>query len=119
MASVFRWPFVVVSLALFAAGDVAFVAAFFVSVGRSRTEAVTTAGVYFLTGSAPRGVRGRFWLHVLVQTAVAVVAASVEPFTTVAFGILVPTLGLGLMGMWGARHGTFPPRPPDRRRAQP
>jgi hypothetical protein len=24
---------------------------------------------------------------------------------------LVPMLPLGLIGLWGARHGTFPPRP--------
>lgn len=112
--SLFRWPSVVVSLALFAVGLAAFVAAFVVSVGRSREELVTTAGVYFLSGSAPRGVRGRFWLLVGVQTVVAVVSASVRPFTTVAFGILVPTLGLGLMALWGARHGAFAPRPPGR-----
>jgi len=26
------------------------------------------------------------------------------------FGVLVPMLPLGLLGLWGARHGVFPPR---------
>ena len=40
-----------------------------------------------------------------------VAAASIRPFTAVAFGILAPMLGLGLMGLWGARHGRFPAAP--------
>ena len=42
-----------------------------------------------------------------------VAAASIRPFTEVAFGILAPMFGLGLMALWGGRHGTFPPRPPE------
>ena len=34
----------------------------------------------------------------------------IRPFTPLAFGILVPMLGLGLIALWGARHGTFPAR---------
>jgi hypothetical protein len=108
--SVFRWPAVVVSLALFAAGLAGFVAAFLLSVSRSRFEVVTTPGVYFLSGSAPSGVRGRFWLLLGAQTVVALATASIRPFTSVAFGILVPTFGLGLMALWGARYGTFAER---------
>lgn len=110
--SVFRWPAVLVALVLFAVGFVGFVWAFLLAAGRSRYEQVSTVGVYFLGGgSAPRGVQGRFWLLVGVQTVIAVVTASVRPFTTVAFGILVPTFGLGLMAMWGARHARFRERP--------
>jgi hypothetical protein len=47
-----------------------------------------------------------------VQVVVVVAAASIRPFTEVAFGILAPMYGLGLMALWGARHGAFPPRPP-------
>ena len=32
------------------------------------------------------------------------------------FGVLVPMLPIGLAGIWAARHGTFPPRPPAPRR---
>jgi len=38
------------------------------------------------------------------------VTASVRPFTGLAFGILVPTYGLGLVGLWAVRLGEFPPR---------
>jgi hypothetical protein len=30
--------------------------------------------------------------------------------STLAFGVLVPMLGIGLNGLASARHGTFPPR---------
>jgi hypothetical protein len=110
--SVFRWPAVVVALVLFAIGFVGFVPAFLMAAYRSRYEQVSTAGVYFLAGGAvDRAVQGRFWLLVGAQTVVAVVTASVRPFTTVAFGILVPTFGLGLMALWGANHARFPERP--------
>ena len=36
------------------------------------------------------------------------------PYTEVAFGVLAPMFGLGLMAMWGGRYGSFPAR---RRRA--
>jgi hypothetical protein len=32
-------------------------------------------------------------------------------YSPLAFGILVPVFGLGLCGLWGARYGTFEPRP--------
>ena len=41
-------------------------------------------------------------------------------WATVAFGILVPMFGLGVVGSWAARYGRFPPREtlaPKRRRA--
>lgn len=106
----------VVDVALFVVGVVAFLWAYALAVGRSRTDAVGIGGLYFLAGSAPKAVR----LHLLgslgVQTTVAIVTASVRVYTPVAFGILVPMLGLGLAGLWGARHGSFPPRqaPGDR-----
>jgi len=40
-----------------------------------------------------------------VCIAVTAATAAAEPF-----GILVPMLPLGLIGLWGARHGVFPPR---------
>jgi hypothetical protein len=44
------------------------------------------------------------------QTAIALGTAAARPFTSVAFGILVPMFGLGLAGLWGARHGRFEAR---------
>jgi hypothetical protein len=40
----------------------------------------------------------------------------VQPYTVVAFGVLAPMLGLALMGLWGARFGTFPARADERGR---
>lgn len=117
--SVFRYPALVVALALFAAGLVAFVVAYAKAVSRSRYDEVTTPGVFFLSGSAPSAVRRFFLVLLAVQVVVAVATASIRPFTSLAFGILVPTFGLGLMALWGARHGSFGPRRADRRRTPP
>lgn len=102
---------VAVDLVLFALGCVVFLAAFFRAVGRSRTEEVAVAGVYLLMGqSAPNDVRRSLLGSLAVQVAVAVATAAARPFTPLAFGILVPTYGLALAGLWAASHGTFPPR---------
>jgi hypothetical protein len=45
-----------------------------------------------------------------VQVIVGFVTASARPFTTLAFGVLVPMFGGGCNGLWGARHGSFGPR---------
>ncbi len=45
-----------------------------------------------------------------VQIGVALVTASIRVFTSLAFGILVPVWGLGLLGLWCARYGEFEPR---------
>lgn len=109
--TVVRVAYVVVSLVLFAAGCVAFVVAFLVAVERSRTEEVSVVGLWFMADkSAPGRVRASFMLAVVVQTAVVVTAASLRPFTSLAFGILVPMFGLGAAGLWAARHGSFAKR---------
>lgn len=101
---------VVVSLALFAAGCLAFLAAYARAVERSRTDEIGVGGLYFLSGSAPGPVRIHLLGALAAQTVVAFVAASIRPFTAVAFGILVPMFGMGLAGLWAARHGSFPER---------
>jgi len=106
--------FIAVALVLFTAGCVAFLWAYGIAVGRSRTDAIGIGGLFFLAGSAPPGVRRSLLGAVGVQCAVAILGASVRPFTGLAFGILVPVFGLGLTGLWGARHGVFPPRRPRR-----
>jgi hypothetical protein len=104
-------PVAVLDVVLFAAGCLAFAWSFFVVVGRSRHELVSVPGTYFLTGGvAPPGVRRILLGALAVQTVVAFATASIRPFTALAFGILVPTYGLGLCGLWAALHGTFPPR---------
>ena len=100
-----------IDLALFAVGCVAFLAAFARVVGRSRTEEISVVGVYFLAaGAAPGSVRTRLLGALAVEVVVAVATAAVRPYTELAFGVLVPVYGLGLIGLWASRHGTFPPR---------
>jgi len=101
---------VVVALALFAAGIVAFLAAYARAVDRSRTEEIGVGGLYFLAGSAPGDVRWHLLGSTVVQMVLAIGAASARPFTAVAFGILVPMYGLGMAGLWASRYGTFPDR---------
>lgn len=101
---------VVVDLLLFAAGIVAFVGALLKAADRSRTEAVTLAGVFWLSGTAPREARRPLLGALAVEVTVALVTAGVRPFTGLAFGVLVPVYALGLIGLWGARHGTFAAR---------
>ena len=103
-------PAVVVSLVLFAAGSVAMFWAFLIAVQRSREVAIGIGGLYFGAGSAPKGVQRHLMASLAVQVVVAVVTASIRVFTSLAFGILVPVWGLGLAGLWCARHGEFAPR---------
>ena len=99
-----------VSGVLFAIGVVLFLWGYAVGVVRSREEQITLGGLFFLSGTAPKVVRFRLRVAFAVQVVAAVVAASVRPYTAVAFAVLAPMLGLGAMAMWGARHGTFHPK---------
>jgi ribose/xylose/arabinose/galactoside ABC-type transport system permease subunit len=108
-----------VSLALFVVGAVAFLWGFLVGVGRSQYEVVTLGGLFFLgEATAPADVRRALRVLLAVQVLVAVVAASVRPFSELAFGILVPMLGLGMITLWAARHGAFAPKDADDKRAE-
>ncbi len=99
---------VAVDLGLFAIGCATFLGAYAIALNRSRTDEIGVASLYFLTNKvAPNPVRHRMWTALAVQCVVAVTAASVRPFTTAAFSVLVPMFGLGLNGLWAARHGTF------------
>lgn len=110
------WPGIIVALILFAVGAVAMLMAFFLAVERSRTQTIAVGGLYFGAGSAPNIVRWHLLGALLIQLVVGVTTASLRPFTVVAFGTLVPVFGLGLMGLWTARHGEFPEREPDPKR---
>lgn len=103
---------VVVSLVLFVAGCAASLAAFLVAVARSRRDAIGMGGLFFLQGSAPRAVQRWLLGCLAVQVVVALVTAAAHPFTSQAFVILAPMFGLGCAALWGARHGSFPPRHP-------
>lgn len=101
----------IVSLVFFALGCVAFCWAFAVMAKRSRTEKVSVAGAFMLAEGAGRGHRFIFLSELGVQTAAALIAASVRLYTPAAFGILVPVFGLGMMSLWGAKHARFPAKP--------
>jgi len=108
---VFGLPAVIVALVLFGIGTVAFLVSYGKAVSRSRFDELSVAGLYFLAGgAAPRPVKVRLLAQLVVQTVVAVATASVRPFTSLAFGILVPMFGLACCGLWGAFHGAFPAR---------
>lgn len=110
-ATVVRATATVVALVLFAAGTAAFLWAYGIAVGRSRTDAIGIGGLYFLAGeTAPRETKQVLLGSLGAQTAIALGTAAARPFTSLAFGILVPMFGLGLTGLWGAKHGRFDPR---------
>ena len=115
----FDIAFAVLSCVLFGLGTVSFLWAYAQALGRSRHQTISVANIYGLSGSAPRSVQVRLHALTAVQIAVAITAASIHPFTAQAFGILVPMLGLGLGGLWAARHGDFGPRSHGRRSSRP
>ena len=98
---------VAVDLVLFFVGCVVFLWAFAIAVNRSRTDAIGIGGLYFLAGSAPQDVQLALMVPFGVQVVVALVTAGLRPFTSLAFGVLVPMFGLAQAGLWGARYGAF------------
>lgn len=100
-----------VDVSLFVLGVGVFGWAYAVAVTRSREVEMGIGGLFFLAGDVADGAPRRHlrW-SLALQVGVALVAASVRPYTVLAFGVLVPVLGLALMGLWGARHGRFGPR---------
>ena len=107
-----------VSLVCFTVGIVAFLWGYWTAVQRSRTDNIAVAPLYFLVdGVAPKSVARTMNGLLAVQVVVGIATASLRSSTdgragsTLAFGILVPMMGLGLNGLWGALHGTFGPRP--------
>jgi len=109
--------FVVLSLALFLAGCMVFVAAFLGAVDRSRTETIGIGGLFFGAGSVPGRVQLRLMGSLGVEVVVAIAAAVIRPYTAVAFGTLAPMWALGLAGLWAARFGRFPAHAPELTRA--
>lgn len=102
-----------VAIALFAAGCVLFAWAFLLMAGRSRTDELELAQVWFLAGPpTPASVRRSLLGSLAVEVAVGFATAGARPYTSLAAGVLVPVYGLALCGLWAARHAAFPPRPP-------
>ncbi|HVM64872.1 MAG TPA: hypothetical protein VMU14_08435 [Acidimicrobiales bacterium] len=110
----------VVALALFFGGIAAFFAAYVIAIGRSRESEIGIAAVFGLAGSAPPAVQRSLYANLAVEIAVAVSTAAVRLHSVLAFGILAVMWGLGMIALWGARHGAFPPRrlPEPRRRGR-
>ncbi len=104
-----------VFLGLFFLGCLVFLWGFAVAVGRSRTEVVPMASVFFLAGGVvPTSDRVWLFAALAAQSVVGIAGASVAPYTALAFGILVPMFGLGVVAVHGAKNGTFQPTPiPD------
>ena len=120
-AAVFDQPWksiaVAVDIACFAVGIVAFLWGYWNAVQRSREEEIGVAALYFLLdGIVPRAVATRMNALLGFQTVWAIATAvwrgttDGKPGSTLAFGVLVPMMGLGLNGLLGASHGTFQPR---------
>ena len=104
--SAFDVPAIAVALGLFAISLGVWCWAFAVALARTtRGDDVVVASMFLVQGPAPKRVRVQLFGSLAVCLAVTAVTALAEPF-----GVLVPMLPLGLLGLWGARHGVFPPR---------
>ncbi|MPY92753.1 MAG: hypothetical protein GEV08_06675 [Acidimicrobiia bacterium] len=110
-ASATRSVAVAVALACFALGCVLYLSGYARAVQRSRAEEISMAALTFLAGetASPR-VRRQLLGATAVQVVAAVAGASARPFTSLAFGILAPVLGVGAQAFWASRFGTFPRR---------
>jgi hypothetical protein len=103
----FEGAAVAVSFAEFLVSLPVWIYAFLRAVVRTGTgDDISVAGLFFLSGSAPRLVRRHLLGAVIV--CILVVAATAAPNPA---AVLVPMLPMGLVGLWGARHGVYPPRP--------
>lgn len=98
-------------IAVFLAGAALFAWAFLIAAGRSRREQVTVVGAFFL-GEESIGKDDRRWAYRLlfVQSVIGLVAAAADPYTAMAFGVLVPMWGLGVVAFLGSAHGVFASR---------
>ena len=106
----FIGAFFVVSLAIFFLACALFAIDIVLAAARSRDDAMGIGGLFFLAGCAPRRAQVHLMAALAVQVVVALVAAAMHPFTPLAFGTLVPMVGLSFSGLWAVRHGLFPPR---------
>ena len=72
----------------------------------SQGDDIVVGNLFLFEGQVPKDVRRHLFGSVGVCLVITAVTASANPF-----GVLVPMLPVGLIGLWGARHGTFGPRP--------
>jgi hypothetical protein len=99
-------PAVAVALGLFFASLVVWGWAFVVAVVRTtRGDDVQVMSLFLLEGRVPSRVRFLLYGSFVVCLAITIASAAANPF-----GVLVPMWPLGLVGLWGARYGVYPPR---------
>ena len=75
------------------------------AVRTTRGDDVQVWSLFLLEGRVPARVRWLLYGSLVVCLAITVATAAANPF-----GVLVPMFPLGLVGLWGARHGVYPPR---------
>jgi hypothetical protein len=97
----------ITALALFAVSIGIWVWAFAIAVARSsRGDNIAVGNLFLFEGQVPKGIRSQLFSSVGVCLVITALTAAADPF-----GVLVPMLPVGLVGLWGARHGVFPLRP--------
>ena len=102
------------ALVLFFLSLVVWAWAFAVAAARSaQGDDIVVANLFGTIGGAPRDVRFHLFGALVLCLLITIGTAAANPF-----GVLVPMLPVGFIGLWAARHGTFPPRAtPGPRRA--
>ena len=104
----------IVDLLLFAVGVATFIWGYFSAVQRSRSDEISVAALFLLIdGAASKSVmrimNAALAIQVIVGLGGAIIRRSTDGVagSTLAFGVLVPLLGLGLNGLWASKYGTF------------
>ena len=99
-------PAIVTALVLFFVSLGIWTWAFVVAIVRSaQGDDIVVANLFGTVGDAPRAVRWHLFGSLGACLVITIGTAAADPF-----GVLVPMLPLGFVGLWAARHGTFPPR---------
>ena len=93
-------------LTLFAVSLVVWASAFASAAARSsRGDDIAVGSLFLVEGAGPGGARKPLYWSFGLSLIITAAAAGSNPFA-----VLVPMLSLGLVGLWGARHGVFPRR---------
>jgi hypothetical protein len=94
------------ALALFAISLGVWIWAFLVAAARStQGDDIAVGNLFLFEGRPPAGARLHLFGSVVVSLVITALTAQADPF-----GVLVPMLPVGFVGLWGARHGVFPRR---------
>ena len=102
----FEKPVAAVGLTSFSVGIAVWFVAFFQALGRTAVgDEIAVSNWVFLAGSAPARVRRHLLGVALLTLTVTIATTAGNPFVWLAN--LMP---LAMSALWGARHGTFPPR---------